>query len=82
MEKLSGHGYTIDNVLSKDKIEEAQQGLAKGDHSGTSDIIRGAMFTSGYGALLEADGELANEWLGVPKVELDEVVKEALEKYA
>ena len=81
LEKLSEHSYAIEKVSSKDKIETAQQALAKGDPIGTYDIIRGAFFAGGYGAHFEADGEVANEWLGVPRLSLDEVVSEVLEKY-
>ena len=81
LEKLSGHSYATENVSLKEKIEKAQQTLAKGDRTGRYNIIRGAFFGGRYGAHFEVEGELANELVGLPKVGLDEVVREVLEKY-
>ena len=75
LEKATGAKWDAEHV---DAEEQKAAGLAKmaaGDHSGAMSLIRYINTVEGHGGNFATLKENANELLGLPKLELDEVIE-------
>jgi hypothetical protein len=79
MERLSGEKWTSEAMASENAIRGAKERYEKGDLSAVYTLIEIGFTTGRYGGHLEEDGALQNEFLGLPKRALDDVVREGLE---
>lgn len=70
--------WTVENVDAEGYIQEGKARFAKGDFGGTVNILGGMVFKGGMGGDYESVKGVSNEVLRLPKVTLDEAVKEAL----
>lgn len=73
VERLSGKKYEVQRVSGEEKRRIGGEKLAKGDMSGFVDMLIGAVIAS-----LDKKEPLDNEMLGLPKQDMDTVVKETL----
>jgi nucleoside-diphosphate-sugar epimerase len=79
IEKLTGEKFEREYVNSQEIIEEAHKKLAQGIKEAAYATIETAFVTGKYSGHLEKEGPLANELLGVPKRNLEDVLKEAVD---
>lgn len=73
-EKVSGESWTVEPVDSRKTLEEASQKLKNGDFSAIPTLIGGALFGYQHFGDFRSYG-LANEYLGLPKDDLEADVK-------
>ncbi|RGP73166.1 hypothetical protein FLONG3_6482 [Fusarium longipes] len=78
IERVSGETFTVERVNSAQFIEEKQAAVEAGDAYAIYSLIETGFVTGRFGGHLEKEGEIMNEVLGLPKKDLDEVVKAAL----
>jgi nucleoside-diphosphate-sugar epimerase len=78
IEKLSGEKFERVYVDSQKVIVDARKALEEGDWTATFTLIETGFATGRYSGHLENEGPLSNELLGVPKRDLEDVLKEAL----
>jgi hypothetical protein len=74
----SAEQWTVENVNADTYIQEGKERVAMGDFGGTVNILGGMIFKGGMGGDYESFKGVSNEALGLPRVTLDEAVKEAL----
>ena len=65
-------------LMPRSIFRKGRERVAKGDFGGTVNILGGMIFKGGMGGDYESVKGVSNEVLGLPKVTLDEAVKEAL----
>lgn len=83
LEKVTGgKPWGVEHVTSENQIKAGKEAMAKGDFIGTGKLALAASFGGIYGADFVAEGKLANEMLGVPKENLDHVLKGIVESTA
>lgn len=70
--------WVVEDVDAEAYIREGKAMVAKGDFMGTVNILGGMIFKGGMGGDHESIRGVSNEILGLPKVALDEAVREAL----
>ncbi|KAH8815938.1 isoflavone reductase family protein [Xylogone sp. PMI_703] len=75
-EKITGHKWSRVDWKSEEKIKTGLDGLAKGDFSVVSLLLRAATFTKEGTGNFEAKYGLSNELLGLPKENLEEILSE------
>jgi hypothetical protein len=80
IEKVSGASWTRKQVDSAVAIEEYQHKLAGGDHMAIYKLIEFGFVTGRYGTWLEESEKLWNDRLGLPKTNIEDVVRDAVEK--
>lgn len=80
IEKVSGEKWTIQFVDSEKAIAEAKKRVEEGEHMAVYKLIEFGFVTGRYGGWLEKDEELWNETLKLPKVDAEDVVRDALAK--
>ncbi|ETS85257.1 hypothetical protein PFICI_03282 [Pestalotiopsis fici W106-1] len=78
IEKIQGVKYATEKVDSYALIKEKQAEVENGNDLATFTLIETGFVTGRYGGHLEEEGRVMNEQLGLPKRELEEVVKGAL----
>ncbi|KAL4731315.1 hypothetical protein ACLX1H_000280 [Fusarium chlamydosporum] len=79
IERLSGQKFTVEKVDTDKIIKEKQAAVAAGDPYAVYSLIETGFVTGRFGGHLEKEGDIMNEVLGLPKKNVDEVVKSALE---
>lgn len=80
IEKVSGVSWTRKNVDSIAAVEEYKRKVDEGDIMSIYKLVELGFVAGRYGAWLEENERLWNEQLGLPKAQIDEVVKCAVEK--
>jgi hypothetical protein len=78
MERLMGEKFERSYVDSKKIIEDAHKRLEEGDQSAAYATIETGFVTGRYSGHLEKEGPLANELLGVPRRNLENVLRDTL----
>jgi hypothetical protein len=78
IERLSGERFTVEKVNTDELIKEKQAAVASGDSYAVYSLIETGFVTGRFGGHLEKEGQIMNDVLGLPKKNLDEVVKAAL----
>ncbi len=74
----SDEEWKVENVNARTYIEEGKAMLSKGDFRGMVNVLGGMVFKGGMGGDYESVKGISNEVLGLPKLELDDAVMEAL----
>lgn len=74
-----GQPWKVHPVTSEDQIKSGREAMAKGDFVGTGKLALAASYAGTYGGNFMEEGKLANEELGIPREDLDEVVKSVLQ---
>ena len=80
LERVSGEKWSRKFVSSKEKVSAGRQRLATGDETGLYELVRFTLLAGGFGGDYEREEVLANELLGLPKLDLDGLVRGVLEK--
>lgn len=70
--------WTVEDVDAEGYIQEGKERVAKGDFGGYVNIFGGMVFKGGMGGDYESVKGVSNEVLELPRVTLDEAVREAL----
>ncbi|KAF9776891.1 hypothetical protein IL306_004861 [Fusarium sp. DS 682] len=78
IEHVSGQKFTVEKVDSEKLIKEKQAAVAAGDPYAIYALIETGFVTGRFGGHLEKEGKIKNDLLGLPKKELEEVVRVAL----
>ena len=78
IERLGGEKFTIEKVNTDELIKERQAAVVSGDPYAVYSLIETGFVTGRFGGHLEKEGQIMNDLLGLPKKNLDEVVKAAL----
>ena len=78
LEKATGEKWDVTRIDGEDRKAVGLDKAAKGEMVGLLMLTQYATFTDGYGGNYAQYRENANELLGVPKVDLDEVVREVV----
>jgi hypothetical protein len=68
----------VEDIDAEGYIQEGKERVAKGDFGGTVNIFGGMVFKGGVGGDYESVKGVSNVALGLPKVTLDEAVRDAL----
>jgi len=80
LEKVSGERWVEKSVRGEEKVREWKERLEKGDQNGVFELVKSAFLVEGLKTNFERDGRLANEELGLPALELEELVRGVLGK--
>ena len=80
IEKVSGERWTVNREDSERALVEAKARVEAGDLFAVYKLIELGFVTGRYGGWLEEKEEIWNERLGLPKANLEGVVRDALEK--
>jgi hypothetical protein len=78
IERVGGQKLAVEKIDSYQFIKEKQAEVAAGDSYAIYSLIETGFVTGRFGGHLEKEGTIMNEVLGLPKKNLDDVVKEAL----
>ncbi|KAH6962708.1 hypothetical protein HG530_006421 [Fusarium avenaceum] len=78
IERVGGQKLAVEKVDSYQLIKEKQAEVAAGDPYAIYSLIETGFVTGRFGGHLEKEGTIMNEVLGLPKKNLDDVVREAL----
>lgn len=78
IERVGGQKLVVENVDSHQLIKEKQAEVVAGDPYAIYSLIETGFVTGRFGRHLEKEGTIMNEVLGLPKKNLDDVVREAL----
>ena len=79
LEKITGERWARNRVSSAAKAKEGKEKMVRdGDATGLYDLVKFSLLAGGYGGDYERDEVVANGLLGLPRVDLDEVVKGVL----
>ncbi|SPJ77917.1 related to 2`-hydroxyisoflavone reductase [Fusarium torulosum] len=78
IERVSGQKLAVEKVDSYQLIKEKQAAVAAGDSYAVYPLIETGFVTGRFGGHIEKEGTIMNEVLGLPKKNLDDVVREAL----
>ncbi len=79
VEKLTGRKFEVERLDGESTVRELKKLTAEGDPIAPLKLIE-LSFAMGIGAWFEAeDGEILNETLGLPKTNVDEITRNALE---
>ncbi|CAJ0555022.1 Ff.00g135350.m01.CDS01 [Fusarium sp. VM40] len=78
IERVGGQKLVVENVDSHQLIKEKQAEVVAGDPYAIYSLIETGFVTGRFGGHLEKEGTIMNEVLGLPKKNLDDVVREAL----
>ena len=80
IEKVSGVSWTRKQVDSVAAVQEYQTKVAEGNGMAVYKLIELGFVSGRYGAWLEESEKLWNDQLGLPKADLEDVVREAVGK--
>ncbi|KAF4345184.1 2`-hydroxyisoflavone reductase [Fusarium beomiforme] len=78
IERVSGQKFTVEKIDSEKFIKEKQAAVAAGDAYAIYALIETGFVTGRFGGHLEKEGEIMNDLLGLPKQEVEDVVRAAL----
>ena len=77
--QTGGTQWKVEHVTFENMIKEGQEALKAGDFIGMGKLALAASYSAKYGGNFAAEGKLANEMLGIPKENLDEVLADVLQ---
>lgn len=80
LEKVSGERWVEKSVRGEERVREGKERLEKGDQNGVFELVKSAFLVEGLKTNFERDERLANEELGLPVLELEELVRGVLGK--
>ncbi|OHE91453.1 hypothetical protein CORC01_13272 [Colletotrichum orchidophilum] len=79
IENVTGDRFDTEVVNSETLIREKKLAVAAGDTAAIYTLIETGFVTGRFGGHLEKEGQIMNDLLGLPKVSLEKVVKQAVE---
>ena len=77
--QTGGIPWKVGHVTSENMIKEGQEASKRGDFMGMGKLALAASFSGKYGGNFAAEGKLANEILGIPREDLDQVLADVLQ---
>jgi hypothetical protein len=81
VERISGEKWIKEYINGEESVKRAAQRIANGDPFAKYDLINIAFTKGGYSGLFEGSYKVSNEEFGLPKRELQEVVRAALKQF-
>lgn len=74
LEKASGQKWEVEKIDSKEQTRSAQQALKEGNEGAIYTLIVVAIYAGTTGQDFQVEGKLANDLLGLPKENLNDVI--------
>ncbi|KAH8882089.1 NmrA-like family protein [Thozetella sp. PMI_491] len=80
LEKAQGVKYAVTKTTTEEAMAEGRAAMASGNMMGAGKLLLAATLNTGYGNNFAEEEELWNERLGVPREDLNEVIRHTIER--